>query len=375
MFRVAPFVTALLLLATLAPAQRSLAELRARFDADREALMEEKRGRITFEDVVALAEKHTRVLEEWLPTAKGSDAINGRLLLVNIFADTGKEDRARQVLLALDADAASGLELVAAAEMAAGLGLLEKRDAWIEAAIAKEAPFEERMALAMFLMTRLVEIEKGEAIIESALESAPDDEARAKVLWYRAAALREREDLEEGAYESALEELSKEYPNTYWGGIARDRLRAFDLEPGADAIPFEAKTLGGDTVKLADYAGKVVLLDFWDSRSVKVSRTPAALAKMLGDYGEQGFAILGVAMDLDRAAAEVAAKEHGETWPQVFDGRGMQTEVALRYGIEQVPDHVLIGRDGKIAAIRIFLQDDYGIRELRHAIEQALARD
>lgn len=373
-FRTFPFAIACAFLGAFAPAQQSLADLRARFDADREALMEKQHGQITFEDVKQLAQQHSAALEKWLPTATGSDAINGRLLLANIYADTGREDRAREVLKALDHDDASALELVAAAEMAGALGLQAERTAWVEAAIAKDATFEQRMALALYLMTRLVEIEKGEAIIDAALEAAKDDEERAKVLWYRAAALREREDLPEGAFETALDELSKQYPDTYWGGVARDRLAAFDLDTGSAAIPFEAKTLSGETVKLADYAGKVLLLDFWSS-AVRHGNPTAELSKMLAEFGEKGFQILGVALDEDREAVAAAAKERGKTWPHVFDGKGRLTDVALRYGIEQVPDYVLIGRDGKIAAVGIFLQDDYGVRELRDLIQSALARD
>src|SRR5690606_1541819 len=158
--------------------------------------------------------------------------VNGRLLLADILLNTGQEDRAREVLGAIDAKTAPPLELAAAAEMAGMLGMQTERDAWIDAAVAKPAAFEDRMALAMFLMTRLVEVEKGEAIFDAARDAAKDDEERAQVLWYRAAAIREREDLPEGAYEQALEELAKQYPETYWGGVARDRRAAFDLEPG-----------------------------------------------------------------------------------------------------------------------------------------------
>jgi peroxiredoxin len=354
-------------------AQQPLAEIRAGFDADREALMRERQGRVTFQDVKTLAEKHTRTLEKWLPTATGADAANGRLLLTNIYADIGEEERARAVLKALDVGGAPALELAAAAEMATRLGLGAERTRWIDAALAKEAPFEDRMALGLYLMTRLVEVEKGEAIFDAALAVAADDEGRARVRWYRAAALREREDLEEGAYEEALDAIANEFPETYWGGIARDRRRAFDLEVGVPAIAFSGRTLDGAEVRLADHAGKVLLLDFWTSDALRGRSAHEALGAMLADYGEKGFAILGVAMDGGtKEAVAAAAKERGKTWPQLFDGRGMLTDAALRYGIEQLPDYVLIDRSGKIAAIRVFLQDDYGVRELRDAIQRAL---
>lgn len=359
-------------LAAAAPCQDSLSTLRARFDRDREELVRERQGRVSFQDFKAMAERHAATLKDWLPSASGTDAVNGRLLLVNIQADIGLEDAAKETLRGLDASAAPALELAAAAELAGRLGLGEERGRFIDAATGKDAPFEERMALALFLMTRLVEVERGEAIFDAALAAAADDEARAHVLWFRATAVREREDLEEGAYEQALEELARQHPKTYWGGVARDRRAAFDLEVGSDAIPFSGRTLDGEVATLAGYRGKVLLLDFWASPALRGRSTHRELSKLVAEHGEKGFAVLGIAMDEDPEAVKKAAAEEGKTWPQLFDGRGLRTDVALRYGIEQVPDYVLIGRDGKVAAIRVFLQDEYGVRELRDAIERAL---
>ncbi|MDA1222597.1 MAG: TlpA disulfide reductase family protein [Planctomycetota bacterium] len=370
-----PTLLTLALLCASAPCQSSLADLRARFDRDREELVRERQGRVSFQDFKAMAERHAGLLESWLGDASGADAINGRLLLVNIQADIGREDAARDTLRALDAAAAPALELAAAAELAGRLGMGTERESWIDAAVGKDAPFEERMALALFLMTRLVEVDRGEAIFDAALAAAEDDEARAHVLWYRATAVREREDLEEGAYEKALDELAGKFPKTYWGGVARDRRAAFELEVGSEAIPFSGTTLGGDVVTLAAYRGKVLLLDFWEPTALRGRSTHRELTKLVAEYGERGFAVLGVAMDEDADAVKAAAKAEEKTWPHVFDGRGLRADIALRYGVEQVPDYVLVGRDGKIAAIRIFLQDEYGVRELRDAIERALRAD
>ncbi|MGA1524748.1 MAG: TlpA family protein disulfide reductase [Planctomycetota bacterium] len=370
-----PRILTLLSLATLAaaaPCQDSLATLRARFDQDREALVRERQGRVSFQDFKAMATRHAATLEAWLPDARGTDAVNGRLLLVNIQADIGQEDEARDTLKGLDVASAPALELAAAAELAGRLGLGEERERWIDAAAGKDAPFEERMALALFLMTRLVEVARGEAIFDGALRAAEDDEKRAHVLWFRATAVREREDLEEGAYEEALEDLAGRYPKTYWGGVARDRRAAFDLEIGSEAIPFSGTTLAGEVVTLTGYRGKVLLLDFWAAPALRGRSTHRELSKLAEEFGDQGFAVLGVAMDPDAATTKKAVAEEGKTWPQVHDGRGLQADIALRYGIEQVPDYVLVGRDGKIAAIRVFLQDEYGVRELRDAVERAL---
>ena len=134
----------------------------------------------------------------------------------------------------------------------------------------------------------------------------------------------------------------------------------------------EVIDMAGESHKLSDYRGKVLLLDFWAASALRGRSTHRELGKLVEEFGDQGFTVLGVAMDEATETVKKVASDEGKSWPQVCDGRGLQADIALRYGIEQVPDYVLIGRDGKIAAIRIFLQDEFGVRELRDAVERAL---
>src|SRR5690606_2834879 len=122
------------LLAASGSAQGSFAELRARLDRERNEFLEQQGGRPSFEAVRELAARHVKLVEGWLSRAEGADAVNGRLLLADILLNTGQEDRAREVLGAIDAKTAPPLELAAAAEMAGMLGMQTERDAWIDAA-------------------------------------------------------------------------------------------------------------------------------------------------------------------------------------------------------------------------------------------------
>ncbi|MCA8980228.1 MAG: redoxin domain-containing protein [Planctomycetes bacterium] len=63
---------------------------------------------------------------------------------------------------------------------------------------------------------------------------------------------------------AALESLIADLPDTKWTDQARQDLFLLrDRAVGMPAIDFEGKTVDGDTFKLSDYQGKVVLLDFW----------------------------------------------------------------------------------------------------------------
>ena len=152
---------------------------------------------------------------------------------------------------------------------------------------------------------------------------------------------------------------------------ARD-LRAFDLKAGSDAIAIEGPKLGGGTIKLSEFQGKVVLLDFWAPWSRSGPQLAEKLAALHARYHDKGFEIIGIAIDEDEKAVKRAVEAAGMGWHHIFDGRGWMSDATLRYGVEQPADNFLIGRDGKIRALHLYLLDESGVADLEKAIVAAL---
>jgi thiol-disulfide isomerase/thioredoxin len=103
-------------------------------------------------------------------------------------------------------------------------------------------------------------------------------------------------------------------------------------------------------IDLADYRGKVVLIDFWATWCgpcvAEVPSVVAAYAK----YHDKGFAVLGVSLDTDRDALLKFTKEHKMTWPQYFDGGGFdQNALAKRFDIGLIPCMWLVDKKGRLA--------------------------
>ena len=279
--------------------------------------------------------RHAQDLEEYLAhEAKGAERFDGRFLLVNTYLLLRKRDEAKTALAALDEKSAPALTLLNGAAWAERLQMTKTRGRWIDAALGRPGSFKERMEVATFLMTQLVEVKRGEKVFDDAYKRAKDDDARARVLWHRSLAIREREDLPEGAYEQELSVLAKKFPKTRWGGIARDRLRAFDFKPGVAPNDFKLRSLDGKPHSVEGYRGKVHLLYFW------------ALTKSLPKLKL--------------------------TWPQVFGGDGFESDIALRYRVERVPYLLLIGKDSRIAAMNLHPIDDYGTEVMRAAVQKAV---
>lgn len=71
-------------------------------------------------------------------------------------------------------------------------------------------------------------------------------------------------DEEKKAGRAVLERLAKEYPDTRWGRRAAGTLNEMDhLQVGQVAPDFEGKGPDGKTIRLSDFRGKAVLIDFW----------------------------------------------------------------------------------------------------------------
>lgn len=357
------------LLAAPVAAQRSLREVQETFTQRRIELA--RKGQPTLAQHKELLTSFAKELETFLAKeAQGDDRYNGRLMLADLHLGLGQREAAKAALLALDVEAAPGLLVLAGADLAGRLGLAKERAAWIAKAMERTTEFTQRMALGMRLLTVMQELELGQKVFDEALARATDDEQRATVLWYLADATRQREDVEEEAYLDALRKVAGTYPKTRYGSIAADRLAAKDLEPGKPAIPLALTDSEGKPVTLAEFRGKVLLLDFWASWCEPCLRAAPRLVELHRKHQDQGFAILGISLDQERAAFDAAVREHGLAWRQVYGGEGWQTEAALRYRIEAIPALILIGRDGRIAALNLAA----ATREDQQALEDAVLK-
>jgi peroxiredoxin len=124
---------------------------------------------------------------------------------------------------------------------------------------------------------------------------------------------------------------------------------AYSTEPlraGNRAPLFEANTLDGRRLKLADYRGKHILLNFWRGDDAKSLGDMADLKTAQVTWGkDRRLVIIGLSFDDTPDAARQYANNSGLTWTQCFLGK--TSDLPMRYRLRR-PTTLLIGPDGLI---------------------------
>ena len=115
---------------------------------------------------------------------------------------------------------------------------------------------------------------------------------------------------------------------------------------GVPAPDFTLPTLDGRTVKLSDFRGKAVLLNFWATWCPPCKLEMPWFEDLQREYGKDGLVVLGVAMDdTDPKTIAKFASELGVNYPVLLG----TDQVSDDYGnVQYLPTTFYIGRDGTI---------------------------
>ncbi|MDX2410474.1 MAG: TlpA disulfide reductase family protein [Woeseiaceae bacterium] len=126
--------------------------------------------------------------------------------------------------------------------------------------------------------------------------------------------------------------------------FAATSLASSDLT-GQAAPDFALKNSSGDNVRLSEYRGDVVMVNFWATWCGPCRQEMPLLDELYSRYERVGFSLLGVNIDDDSRKAMNMVSELGVSFPVLFDAR---KEVSKLYKVEAMPVTVLIDREGTV---------------------------
>jgi len=142
-----------------------------------------------------------------------------------------------------------------------------------------------------------------------------------------------------------------------------------DRPRGRKAPDFDLLQLDGQPIRLADYAGKVVLLDFWATWCGPCRMSIPHLIDLQEELGEERFQVVGISLDRAPAATVQAfAEKMGITYPIAMGDAAVQRAYG---GIHSIPTAFIVDQDGHIVKM---IQGFHTKAQLKRVIAPVLDR-
>lgn len=130
----------------------------------------------------------------------------------------------------------------------------------------------------------------------------------------------------------------------------RKDLRSKLLKAGDDALEFPA-VKEGNPLRLADYKGKYLLIDFWASWCGPCMKEMPEMVKLYKACKGKKFDMIGISLDQKQEDCDAVVKKMGMEWRQFCDQNVWGGEMARLYNVKNIPYTLLIGPDSRIVAI------------------------
>ncbi|MEO7793310.1 MAG: redoxin family protein [Thermoanaerobaculia bacterium] len=158
-------------------------------------------------------------------------------------------------------------------------------------------------------------------------------------------------------------------PDTAKSKIAEDILENPRRARESMLPSLELVTLDGDYVTNEDFAGKVVLFDFWGTWCAPCRDSIPSLRALVARSKGLPLVVVSVANDPDEATLRKFISEHGMTWPQVWD---QKRSFVREMGVDSYPTYIVADHEGAI----LFRYSGWGDtveRAIQNEIRRAVA--
>jgi len=149
------------------------------------------------------------------------------------------------------------------------------------------------------------------------------------------------------------------------------------LELPGKKLELDGEFLDGTPLDWEAYRGKVVLVDFWATTCGECFNELPNVLTFYEKYHDQGFEVVGVNLDNDRAQANRIVEEWRMKWPSIFnenlDADGWDHPVANKYAINSLPRMILVDKQGTV--VHMNARGEILGEELKKLLGESTAED
>lgn len=142
------------------------------------------------------------------------------------------------------------------------------------------------------------------------------------------------------------------------------------VEKDGDKAPnFSLKSVDDKTVKLSDYKGKIVIIDFWATWCPPCRRGIPDLISIQKEF-KKDVVVIGISLDRDKTIKDVPGfvKEYGINYPVVYG----DDKVVVDYGgIRSIPTSFVIDKKGNVVDSHVGLvEKDIFVNKIKELIKK-----
>ncbi len=131
-------------------------------------------------------------------------------------------------------------------------------------------------------------------------------------------------------------------------------------------LPYATPAESGQSQRVSDLQGTVVVLDFWASWCAPCRAQTPVLERVAKAFGPSKVRVLGVGTSDDRVSIERFLQKNAHTYPSVFDDQDVASSL---YRVRSLPTLVVLGKDGTVRAVSIGFTNE---SELTRMVTDAL---